>query len=1089
MKLGTKLLSIGLLLLSGVGFIAARNSSESKVQEVEAATVTYDYTTANTYHNNGNASSLLSTLRSLTSSGSAGSYSDLWNSYKTVYVKANGKMMDYYSSSSSFTPGTDQAGSYKAEGDVYNREHSIPKSWWGGSESNQGADLFIVVPTDGYVNNKRSNYPLGMVSSATYTSNGGFSKLGSAVSSWGYSGTVFEPDDSVKGDLARIVFYAVARYSASYGWTSGEGSSTFSGSASTNFGLTNYAVKLFTYWNNLDKPDDWERSVNDKGSSIQGNKNPFIDHPEYANTLWGSVSGATTYSDSQVGITSISKTSTSITVGNTDTISATSSNSGNISWSSNNTSVATVSPATTSSGNSTTITGVAAGTATITASITIDGQTYKKTCTVSVTSSGGGSGETTTTISSTPLTSSEISNGMTVAWGTTSSNLATGIDGDWVRLSTDSSSWITFTLTGSSSGFTLKNGNNYVYSSGAKKVSFSSSNSTSLLLDSTDDFVTSSSWVYVYNDNNGSGGIRPYTSAGSFVNTYLYEVTETAITKTLSSISVSGQTSTFTEGDGFSFGGTVTAHYSDNSTANVTTSATFSGYDLTETGSQTVTVSYKEGNTTKTTSYSITVNKGTLSSIGVYGQTLEYEQNSEFSFDGTCVATFANGYDKEVEPTNVTSPNMTTTGSKTITITYTYNNVSKTTSYTITVTEASGSANHGLEPTDPLDVSEAITICESVGEDATTVLYYTQGIVSQITTAYNSTYGNISFKISSDGQTSGDQLLAFRCKYLEGADFTSADQLSVGDEVIIVGYLFKYNSTTPEYAAGCNVHEFVSGGSQGGGNSGSVSLTQTMSTLYASDTTDLGTIAFYSNNSETITGAFATGSGNNNPKYFSNGSAVRMYPNNTLTITSTKANLTSVVFTFGSGDSSNSITPSTGSYSNGTWETANGTTTVTFTIGGTKDNRRIASITVTYFGAVDYATYFNANIGCNINGTSAPTGDWTTMTNKFNTLFKAEQDTLKDADYTTSGSGSQTVVTPGDGVSQAVANCVSKYDIIVRRYHYTNFMSRSNLSSNSVTSLIPNTDSNTTSIIVIVVSLLSITALGGFLFIKHRKEV
>ncbi len=77
---------------------------------------------------------------------------------------------------------------------------------------------------------------------------------------------------------------------------------------------------------------------------------------------------------------------------------------------------------------------------------------------------------------------------------------------------------------------------------------------------------------------------------------------------TLSSIAVSGQTTSFTVGDDFVFGGTVTATYSDGTTANVTSSATFTGYDMSTASSQTVTVSYTEGDETKTTTYNITVN-------------------------------------------------------------------------------------------------------------------------------------------------------------------------------------------------------------------------------------------------------------------------------------------------------------------------------------------------------------------------------------------------------------------------------------------------------------------------------------------------
>ena len=57
-----------------------------------------------------------------------------------------------------------------------------------------------------------------------------------------------------------------------------------------NFGLTDYAVKLFTKWNEMDPPDEFEISMNNKLYEIQGNKNPFIDHPEYVNAIWGNPS-------------------------------------------------------------------------------------------------------------------------------------------------------------------------------------------------------------------------------------------------------------------------------------------------------------------------------------------------------------------------------------------------------------------------------------------------------------------------------------------------------------------------------------------------------------------------------------------------------------------------------------------------------------------------------------------------------------------------------------------------------------------------------------------------------------------------------
>ena len=248
------------------------------------------YSKANKSYKANDGSSLLKELRDLVSPGKPGSYNDLWETYVSAFMKPNGYIKDYYSAISKFTKKDSDSGSGGTiEGDKYNREHSIPKSWWGGSTSagSQGADPFIVIPADKFVNCKRSSYPFGIVANPTFTSKEGYSKLGSADQSYGYSGTVFEPADDVKGDLARIVFYSIIKYSNSYGWTKGAGSAIYSGSASKNYGLTDYAVKLFTEWNEMDPPDEWEIGLNRALNEIQGNTNPFIDHPEYVNAIWG----------------------------------------------------------------------------------------------------------------------------------------------------------------------------------------------------------------------------------------------------------------------------------------------------------------------------------------------------------------------------------------------------------------------------------------------------------------------------------------------------------------------------------------------------------------------------------------------------------------------------------------------------------------------------------------------------------------------------------------------------------------------------------------------------------------------------------
>lgn len=261
------------------------------------------YEKAEEYHAAGNATNLLAALRGITNASTVKTfdYDDLWGVYDIVYRRdAQGHIFDYYSSITNYTINSSHSGN-AYEGAGFNREHSIPKSWWGGSKTKQGADPIIVVPTDCRINNFRDNYSFGFVENTINDkcSSGNFSKLGSAVTSWGYSGTVFEPNDSLKGDFARIYFYAVARYDKAYTWTQGDNSEAcFTGRFDTNYGLTNYAVKLFSYWSKMDPVSDWERTINERlvSSEVKASRNPFIDHPEYADTLWGHNANYTKYS-------------------------------------------------------------------------------------------------------------------------------------------------------------------------------------------------------------------------------------------------------------------------------------------------------------------------------------------------------------------------------------------------------------------------------------------------------------------------------------------------------------------------------------------------------------------------------------------------------------------------------------------------------------------------------------------------------------------------------------------------------------------------------------------------------------------------
>ncbi len=214
------------------------------------------------------------------------SYDGLWTAFKFTDKKPNGKVWDMYSDVPGGTPayeytfGSDQCGNYSGEGSCYNGEHSFPKSWFDGGKP-MYSDMFHLVPTDGYVNGQRGNFPFGEVGSATWTSTNGSKKGTSSYP--GYSGTVFEPIDEYKGDFARGYFYMATRYESKI---SGWNSPMLNGTSYPAY--TEWAVNLLMDWHEQDPVSQKEIDRNNKiYSDYQHNRNPFIDHPEYVNLIWG----------------------------------------------------------------------------------------------------------------------------------------------------------------------------------------------------------------------------------------------------------------------------------------------------------------------------------------------------------------------------------------------------------------------------------------------------------------------------------------------------------------------------------------------------------------------------------------------------------------------------------------------------------------------------------------------------------------------------------------------------------------------------------------------------------------------------------
>lgn len=252
--------------------------------------------------------SLFDAVQKVTKTGySSLGYDGLWAAYTYTDLYDNGYVWDMYSDCTWKSINSNHCGNYSDECDCYNREHSIPKSWYGGTTSGPGCDIFHLVPTDGKVNGIRSNYPFGEVGSADYnkhgnkrgsaksiTITGGNTIAGNTGTTVSASGTVFEPRDEYKGDFARGYMGALLRWAGEKAFTDGNGGKTFTTNYSTgSFGLTKYGVALLMKWHRQDPVSQKEVDRNNGIQQTQGNRNPFIDYPYLAEYIWGEKAGET----------------------------------------------------------------------------------------------------------------------------------------------------------------------------------------------------------------------------------------------------------------------------------------------------------------------------------------------------------------------------------------------------------------------------------------------------------------------------------------------------------------------------------------------------------------------------------------------------------------------------------------------------------------------------------------------------------------------------------------------------------------------------------------------------------------------------
>ena len=659
------------------------------------------------------------------------SYDGLISAYENTDKRSDGKVRDWYSNTTNYSF-SQHTGNYQKEGDMWNREHCVPQSWFN-EASPMKSDIVHVVPTDGYVNNRRSSYFFGEVGGTpTYSSNNGYSKLGSSKIS-GYSGTVFEPNDNIKGDIARIYFYMVTCYQDKCTSWSGN---FFTGT--TYQPMPSWALTMFMRWSKNDPVDEIEIARNNAVQDTQGNRNPFVDYYGLEEYVWGNYTNTTfsntNYQDPFSGTIpttpsiSLNQTSASVAVGSTITLTATTQNANGatVIWTSDNTNVATVTNGV--------VTGVLAGSATITAKITVSGNTYFATCDVTVTSGG------------------------------------TQPEGDYVKVTSAPADWSGTYLIVCESASVALNGALSSLDVVSNTISVSPSNNQITSTSSTQaaEFTIASRTSGGYSiktkggtfiGHSGSSNALKTSSSDDFENTISIsngDVTITCNGKKLRYNAASDQKR-------FRYFGsdqTAIQLYKKSESAPVVPSITLDQSAVTE----------EAGNTFTLTATTQNANGATVT----------------WTSDNTNVATVTNGV-----VSCVASGTCTITAS----ITVSGNTYSATCSVTV-VDNSTPGGDGTLE--NPYSVAEVLALFASNNVPTSNV--YAKGIISNIKSLDVSQWTRAQYYISDDG-TTNNQFYVYNGKYLNGADFTSDDQLAVGDTVVVYGKLTIYG-TTNEFAAG-----------------------------------------------------------------------------------------------------------------------------------------------------------------------------------------------------------------------------------------------------------------------------------------------
>lgn len=279
-------------------FASAETTSNSESTELESVFNGY----YNSIHGLSGDDLLLAINKIISVHDSLG-YNNVRGDRTKADLRSDGTIWDIYSNCSLATSDYCNNTNYdtETECECHNREHILPKSWWGGTQDCRYSDLVNVYPTDNATNQKRSAWCYGDVTSKTWSNSLG-TKLGSGkVGNW--NGTVFEPIDEYKGDVARIYCYMVACYLDRKYNQGGKGFVVFN-YKNSRCGFTDNGLKWMLAWHRLDPVSSKETSRNTVIRNKQGNRNPFVDFPNLVEYIWGNKKGEKFYVNSAATVSS-----------------------------------------------------------------------------------------------------------------------------------------------------------------------------------------------------------------------------------------------------------------------------------------------------------------------------------------------------------------------------------------------------------------------------------------------------------------------------------------------------------------------------------------------------------------------------------------------------------------------------------------------------------------------------------------------------------------------------------------------------------------------------------------------------------------